>query len=338
MRSVSQIYSEAVATRNDYLQITELNSGRSNSKLSIINLLTYVMAVCIHTYEAILDVFQVRIAEALNGRINGTPDWYAATAKKFQYNPATSTGDEIVFNEDTMKVEYATVNVSHRIIEKAAWQIDDTTGYLTLKVCKANNNSNELNNGTPYMQLNDYELTAFRSFVQQIKFVGANVFSESSPGDILTIVADANSPIFYNDSYVTASQALTKIQNAMIDFSNGIEFNGYLYYQAIIDALQKTEYIVDISRGVKVYIKSYNSDTKQYNDNVELTSRMRLKSGYLKLMGEDSAITINSSNITLIPSSRMDEYIQSLNQTNGNNENTDENGDTNTENPATVIE
>ena len=74
MRSVSQIYSEAVATRNNYLQLTELNTGRSNSKLSMINLLTYVVAVCIHTYEAILDLFQVKIVEVLNGRINGTPD------------------------------------------------------------------------------------------------------------------------------------------------------------------------------------------------------------------------------------------------------------------------
>ena len=39
MRSVSQIYSEAVSTRNNYLQLTELNTGRSNSKLSMLNLL-----------------------------------------------------------------------------------------------------------------------------------------------------------------------------------------------------------------------------------------------------------------------------------------------------------
>ena len=87
MRSVSQIYSEIVTTRNNYLQLTELNSGRTNSKLSMMNLITYVTAVCIHTYEAVLDVFQLKIAEILNGRINGTPDWYVMTAKKFQYNP-----------------------------------------------------------------------------------------------------------------------------------------------------------------------------------------------------------------------------------------------------------
>ena len=240
MRSVSQIYSEAVTTRNNYLQLTELNSGRSNSKLSIINLLTYVVAVCIHTYEAILDVFQVKLAEVLNGRINGTPDWYVLMAKKFQYNPVTETGDELTFNEDTMKIEYAQIDTSHRIIEKAAWQTEANGNSLTLKVCKQNDNSNEVNNGIPYMQLSDYELTAFRMFIQQIKFIGADIYCESCPGDIITIVADKNSPIFYNDSYVTAAQALSELQQALIDFANEMEYNGMFYYQQVLDVIRKT--------------------------------------------------------------------------------------------------
>lgn len=315
MRSVSQIYSEAVSTRNDYLQLTELNSGRSNSKLSMMNLLTYVMAVCIHTYEAILDLFQVRMAEVLQGRINGTPEWYALTAKKFQYNKATSQGDAMIFNEDTMKIEYETVDTSHRIIEKASYLLDETTGRLTLKVCKANSNSTELNNGTPYMQLNADELTAFRTFVQQIKFVGANIYCESFPGDILTVVADRRNPIYYNDSYVTASQALSKLQAAMIDFSNGIDFNGYLYYQEVLDVIRKTEHISDVSKDVKIYIQSYNEGTGEYDAPVELTNRIRLRSGYLKLVDTRSSLTVNEGNITLVASSKMSEYLESLEQT-----------------------
>lgn len=307
MRSVSQIYSEAVSTRNNYLQLTELNTGRSRSKLSMINLLTYVVAVCIHTYEAVLDLFQVRIAEVLNGRINGTPDWYAIMAKKFQYNNVTETGDEMKFNEDTMKVEYAQPDASHRIIEKAAWQTGNDA--LTLKVCKANDNSNEVNNGIPYMQLNDYELTAFRMYIQQIKFIGADIYCESSPGDIVTIVADKSNPIFYNDSYVTASQAMTELQQALIDFANEMEFNGMFYYQSVLDVIRKTEHITDISNSIKVYVTSYNSYDRKYNAPVELKNRMRLKSGYIRFLDENSVMTVNATNITLVPASRMDEYM-----------------------------
>lgn len=312
MRSVSQIYSEAVTTRNNYLQLTELNSGRSNSKLSIINLLTYVVAVCIHTYEAILDLFQVRIVEVLHGRINGTPDWYAIIARKFQYNNVTETGDELIFNEDTMKIEYAKVDMSHRIIEKAAWQTDGNSGELTLKVCKANSNSNEVNNGIPYMQLNDNELTAFRMFIQQIKFVGAKIVCQSLPGDIITIVADKSNPIFYNDSYVTKAQALTELQQAMIDFANEMKFNGMLYYQSVLDAIRKIEHITDIGNSVRIYVQSYNMIERKYEDPVELTNRVRLKSGYVRFLDADSVMTVNSDNLTLVEASKMDEYFEAL--------------------------
>lgn len=312
MRSVSQIYSEAVTTRNNYLQLTELNSGRSNSKLSIINLLTYVVAVCIHTYEAILDLFQVRIVEVLNGRINGTPDWYAIIARKFQYNSVTETGDKLIFNEDTMKIEYEKVDMSHRIVEKAAWQTDGNSGELTLKVCKANSNSNEVNNGIPYMQLNDNELTAFKMFIQQIKFVGAKIVCQSLPGDIITIIADESNPIFYNDSYVTKAQALAELQQAMIDFANEMQFNGMLYYQSVLDAIRKIEHITDIGNSIKIYIQSYNVLERKYDEPVELINRIRLRSGYIRFLDADSVMTVNGDNLTLAEASKMDGYSEAL--------------------------
>lgn len=308
MRSISQIYSEAVATRNNYLQLTELNTGRSNSKLSMINLLTYVVAVCIHTYEAVLDIFQFRLAEVLNGRINGTPDWYALTAKKFQYNSVTGKGDELRFNEDTMKIEYVAPNTSHRIIERAAWQLNNASGTLILKVCKANTDSNELNNGTPYMPLSNPELTAFKQFIQQIKFIGAEIICQSLPGDILTVIADKDNPIFYDDSYITAAQAMDNIKNAMIEYANSLEFNGMIYAQSVIDVIRKAEYISDVSTGVKVSISTYNNVKGEYQNPVTIKTRFQLSSGYIKLLDENAALTINTDNLTLVPISKINEY------------------------------
>lgn len=308
MRSVSQIYSEAVSVRNNYLQFTELNTGRSNSKLSMINLLTYVVAVCIHTYEAVLDLFQVKIANVLNGRINGTPDWYALMAKKFQYNPVTSSGDELIFNENTLKIEYSKPDASRRIIEKVAWERDENDGSLTLKVCKANTNSEEIDNGVPYMPLDDYELIAFKMYIQQIRFIGADVYCESCPGDILTIIADKDSPIFYNDSYVTAAQAIASIKDGLIEFANAMEYDGYLYYQAILDVIRKTEHISDIGNNIKIYLRRYNMIDGVYDQSVPLNGRAKLKSGYIRLLDENSISLINEDNLTLIPASQMDEY------------------------------
>lgn len=312
MRSISQIYSEAVSVRNNYLQFTELNSGRSNSKLSILNLMTYVMAVCIHTYEMILDVFQVRMAEVLTGRINGTPDWYARMAKKFQYNEVTEMGDEMIFNEDTLKIEYVQPDTSHRIVSNAAWQNGDDGRSLLLKICKDNSDSSEIENGTPYMKLSDKEMTAFKAYIQQVKFVGADIYCESIPGDLMKIVADEKHPIFYNDSYVTAAQALSEIKESMVNYVRNLEFNGLIYYQAILDVIRKTEHITDVSNGVRVFISPYNTSGKSYDSPIELRNRIRLRSGYISLMDENSIMAINSENITLIPASKMDEYLDNI--------------------------
>lgn len=312
MRSVSQIYSEAVSVRNNYLQLTELNAGRSNSKLSILNLMTYVFAVCIHTYEAILDLYQVKMVELLSGRINGTPDWYAIIAKKFQYNPVTENGDPLIFNEDTMKVEYETIDVSRRIVEKAAWQTDDNGSSLILKVCKANSDSNEVNNGMPFTNLSDKELTAFRSFIQQIKFVGADIYCRSLPGDIITIVANDDSPVYYDDSYITAAQALSNIQKSMIDFANSNEFNGILYYQSVLDVIRKTEFITNLGSDIKVYVTQYNATDRKYDEPIQLKNRMRLRSGYVRLLDENSIMTINSSNLKFVPYSQMNDSMKDI--------------------------
>lgn len=310
MRSISQIYSEAVSVRNNYLRLTELDSGRSNSKLSIINLLTYVVSVCIYTYETILDLFQVRIAETLNDRINGTAEWYVQIAKKFQYNPVTSAGDVLVFNENTMKIEYETIDKNHRIIEKAAYQFENENS-LTLKVCKTNENTTEIESGMPYTPLSDSELTAFRMFIQQVKFIGADIYCQSLPGDIITIMNSPTNPIFYNDSYITAEQALENIKKSLTEFANNMEFNGILYYQSIIDVIRKTEHIYDVSSGIKVYVSHYNSTENKYDTPILVNSRTRLKSGYIRLLDELSVSTINSTNIKLEAASKINDYLVS---------------------------
>ena len=111
-RSISQIYAEAVAKRNNYLQISSLNSGRSEAKLSVINILTYIMAALIYSYEILLDVFQVQIANLIAKRINGTGPYYAQMALYFQYNPDTETMDEMVFDDTDFNFKFKNINPS----------------------------------------------------------------------------------------------------------------------------------------------------------------------------------------------------------------------------------
>ena len=73
-RTIKEIYNEAVAERNRRLELAEF---ASDSKLSVMNGILWVVAAAIYSFETLLDVFAVDISEAINGRINGTPAYYA---------------------------------------------------------------------------------------------------------------------------------------------------------------------------------------------------------------------------------------------------------------------
>ena len=50
-RTLTEIYNEAVETRNKYLELTELTN---DSKMSIINAFTWVTAAAIYSFETLL--------------------------------------------------------------------------------------------------------------------------------------------------------------------------------------------------------------------------------------------------------------------------------------------
>ena len=293
-KSLSQIYSEAIQTRNNYLQITELNSGLTNSKMSILNLITYVMSVLIHSYHVILDIFEIEIANIISTRINGTAQWYVIMATKFQYNNNTKNCDQLVFDEDTLKIKFNKVDTSHQIIAKAAYVDNDTKDGIILKVCKNNINSDEKNNGVNYMQLNSDELTAFKYYLSQIKFIGANIQVLSIPGDIITV---KNCVVVYNDRYITEEQAFNNIKNALIKYTTTLDYNAFIYSQKIIDTIMSLDYIDHIN-NIDIYINKYNLSLRKYDSAVKLTNIQHAYSGYIKFIDEKGESTIKNEYIT----------------------------------------
>lgn len=288
-RSISQIYAEAVATRNNYLQISPLNSGRSESKLSVINIMTYVMAALIYSYEVLFDVFQVQIAQLIAERASGTPSYYVKMAKYFQYNPSTSAMDEMVYDEDTFQPKFKTLNENHRIISKAAYETYTSTGII-LKVCKDNTNTSDVDGGGIYTCLSSDELTAFKNYIDEIKFVGAKIYCRSILGDILCI----NATITYDDLYIDEEQALQNVKAALVDYIQTLDFNGYVYYQSVIDAIQNAEHIVAVSGAngndyAKVTLSEYDEVAQAYKDAENLLERRTPASGYLTFVDETTS-------------------------------------------------
>lgn len=268
-RTLTEIYNEAVDTRNKYLELTELTN---DSKMSIINTFTWVTSAAIYSFETLLDVFMTDISSVFNSRINGTPAYYANAMLKWQY------GDELIVNDEGTSFSYAQEDVTKRIISHVSYQEVYSEDYkddiLILKVATGE--------GSDMSRLSDEQLVAVRAYLNQIKFAGVKCNVISRKGDVLVPRVTV-----YYDGAVSKEELYDAIDQSLTQFITDMKFDSLIYTQKVIDAIQKTEHVTD------VYIDPNASVAQgifiaQYNDNDELGELQKIdrkaytSSGYAK--------------------------------------------------------
>lgn len=268
-RTLTQIYTEAVDTRNKYLELTELTN---DSKMSIINAFTWVVAAAIYSFETLMDVFVVDIATTFNSRINGTPDYYANSMLKWQY------GDSLIVDEYGTSFYYAQEDVTKRIITHVSYQEAHSEEYkddvLILKVATGD--------GNKMSKLTDDQLIAARSYLNQIKFAGVKCNVVSRNGDVLV----PRVTIYY-DGGVSKEELYDAIDKSLTDFLTSMKFDSLIYTQKVIDVLQKTPHVTDVYIDPKasvqqgIFIAQYDDDNL-LGELQKIDRKIYTSSGYVK--------------------------------------------------------
>lgn len=275
-RTLTEIYNEAVETRNKYLELTELTN---DSKMSIINAFTWVTAAAIYSFETLLDVFTTDIAKTFTQRINGTSAYYANAMLKWQY------GDDLIINDEGTAFHYATEDTTKRLITHVSYQEyyneEFKDNILILKVASGEGHS--------LSQLSDEELIAARAYLNQIKFAGVKCNVVSRRGDVLV----PRLTVYY-DGAITKEELYDNIDTALIDFIVNMKFDSLVYSQKIIDAIQKVEHVTDVHIDHEASVEQ-GIFIAQYNDNNELgpltkiERKCYLASGYAKQSTQQDA-------------------------------------------------
>ncbi len=250
-RTLTEIYTVAKDCRNQYLELTEF---QNSSKMSIIDAFTWVTSACIWTFENILDVFKVDLAKDLQNRVNGNAAYYANALLKYQ------SGDDLEMNADGTAFSYPTVDETKRVITRVSYSENQEEGFhdkqLILKIAT----------GEPgaYERVSDDELLAIRAYFNQIAFAGTHATIVSRKGDVLVPRVTV-----YYDGAVSEDEVYQNIEDSLNDFIANVNFDGMVYTQKIIDAIQKAEHVVD------VYVDTTASDLQgifiaQYDDDNNL--------------------------------------------------------------------
>lgn len=274
-RTLSEIYSVAKETRDTYLELTEFKNG---SKMSVLDAFTWVASACIWAHENIMDVFKVDLASDLQNRINGTPAYFANALLKYQ------SGDDLVINEEGTICSYATIDESKRIITKVSYSEIAEEGFndkmLLLKIATGTAGN--------YSRIEDSELLKVRAYLNKLLFAGQHALVVSRSGDILVPKVTV-----YYDGAVEESEVYQNIEDALNDFIANISFDGSVYYQKIIDAIQSAEHVTDVqvdttaSDEQGIFIAQYDDDdniiTSEDGSKLQKIGRYFIpNSGYLK--------------------------------------------------------
>lgn len=271
-RTIQQIYDEAVRERNKRLELSEISS---DSKLSILNGITWTFAAVVYSFESLLDVFAIDISNILNSRINGTPTYYINALLQYQ------KGSELMMREDGLAFGYGEADPSKQIITQASYMEshDDVNldNKLILKV--ATGDKGNLHAIAPE------ELVMIQSYINRIKFAGTRIEVTSQEGDVLIPRLSV-----YYDGAVMESEIYGLVEEQLNTYMLGIQFDSTIYVSDIVAAIRKAEHVTDVyidedaqpEQGV--FIAAYDSDG--HIAPAQKIGRMsHTSSGYLKQSG-----------------------------------------------------
>ena len=268
-RTIKEIYNEAIAERNRRLELTEF---ASDSKMSVMNGILWVVAAVIYSFESLLDVFAVDISEAINGRINGTPAYYANALLQYQQ------GDELTVREDGLAFGYANIDETKRIVTQVSYMesTDDRNldSKLILKVATGAKGS--------LSAIPPKELAPINSYINKLKFAGTRMEVISTKGDVLIPRLTV-----FHDGAVPESEVYDSIEEQLNAYMMDIDFDAAVYVSRLTDAIRRAKHVTDVhidghavpEQGV--FIASH--DTDGHIQPPQRIARMAYTaSGYLK--------------------------------------------------------
>ncbi len=194
------------------------------SKVSIENVLFYVIAYAIYVLERIFDNSIGAIKSYIDSVRPHTKNWYSNKIKAFQF------GDTLPIDSDV----YPTINEDHKIISNCS--VSEELGYLKVKVAK------ELS-GT-LTPLTNEELEALNTYAYRIKDAGVRLSIVSLPADVIRV----NAIIHYdplvlksNGTKINGQAGVVVVHEQIKNYLKNLPFDGMFSIMDLTDAIQNVE-------------------------------------------------------------------------------------------------
>lgn len=227
-RPIRDIYNEIITERNKRLELYEV---KSDSKLSVLNAIAWIVAAAIHSFETLWDVFALDVSEMINNRINGTPVYYVNALLQYQQ------GDSLSMREDGLAWGYNSIDETKKIITQVSYveSSDDVNldNKLILKVATGEKGN--------LSAISTDELVQIQTYIQKIRFAGTRIEIISREGDILLPYVSV-----YYDGSIPESEVYDYIDEKLKSYIMNIPFDSSVYVSKVIEAIQSVEHVTDV--------------------------------------------------------------------------------------------
>ncbi|MEG1572834.1 MAG: hypothetical protein RR328_04700 [Bacteroidales bacterium] len=250
MRTIREIQSSMEAS------IKEKGLTLSPSAVAEWRLWAYVFAVCVHSFELVLDVFQKEI-DTLTSKITpGTVRWYAEMCYRFQ------NGHELLFDPKTAMLFYAQEDEKAKIVKVVA--VTEGQNRIFIKAAKIDANGK-------IIPLKADEIHNFSCYVDAIKFAGVQTDVISTTEDKIRYEID----VYFNPS-IPSTTIADNVKERLQKFKTEIGFDSMIYKQKFIDAIMSVEGVVTCD------LKTFERKGASMNEFVSIQIFAELESGYFE--------------------------------------------------------
>lgn len=202
------------------------------SKVSLENVIFFVVAASIYMLESLFDQFEARVDKKITEAVVASIPWYHKISLEFQY------GDELVLNEQTQEYGYAVVDEKKRVVKYAAVR-DNASG---VNVLVSGDES-----GRP-VALEDNVLSAFKQYLNRRKPAGVLMSVKSYSPDLLQAdIRVQYDPLVMNpDGTLILEPNRHPVEEAVDGYLNGIVYGGSFNKTRMTDAIQGASGVIDV--------------------------------------------------------------------------------------------
>lgn len=203
------------------------------SSVSIEAIIINIVASVIWLHEKLWDEFKSSVETLIDNSYVTSQAWYYHKALEFQ------NGDALSFDEKTYSFRYPAVDESKRIVKNVAIREVTDDNVTKLKIYFSDDQKQPITGD---------QRRAFEAYMRQIGAAGTHyLFISQAPDELRVHLHIFYDPLVLGSTGVRLAGGGKPVEETIENYLNSLEYGGIFYASKLVDLLQVTEGVKDVT-------------------------------------------------------------------------------------------